>query len=233
MNERLPEGLQKIGNRFLIVCEGGGDASFLFELMNRRGIGDCSIGYPNPRDAKAGGKDAIGDYLVAISNFLKIHPEEQVLRIALVLDSDDDPGSAFAFARTALTSAGFPIPGAVFVPGKTAPLSTSVYLIPGIDEAAKPKTGTLEDLLLDAAYTKNPSSKSCLDSFIACIGKTPLNPNKLAKMKLSSLVGASFEPNPWASVDPLLRDSRSLDLIPRDSPHFDHLAAFLKDFCAE
>ena len=232
MNERLPEGLIGIENSRVIVCEGSGDACLVHKLMDARGIQSCSIGYPNEKDAKSGGKDAIGLYIRNIKNWFFLHPEKALDRLAIVLDSDENPQAAFRLACKALEEAGIPAPNRAFSREHLEHLAVAVYLIPGLDEEGTPLKGTLEDLLLLAAFNNNPHYQGCLSTFIDCIGKAPTDkPNKLAKMRLSSLVGASFEPNPWAAVDKLLASRKSSNLIPLDSHHFDHLADFLAEFC--
>ena len=111
--------------------------------------------------------------------------------------------------------------------------AAAVYLVPGLMLNGEQETGTLEDILLRAAFEKNPQFQGCLDTFIGCIGKAPeLKSTKKAKMRLSALVGASFPSNPWASVDKLLASSKN-ELVHIDSIHFKPLDDFLAEFCQE
>jgi hypothetical protein len=189
-------------------------------------------------DAGSGGKDAIGRYIDSISNWFSLHSERPLQGILILIDADDDPRSAFGLACKALQDAGLHAPSRAFAceTGESKegnPVTVAVYLIPGPMQNGVQETGTLEDILLRAAFEKNPQFEGCLDAFIGCIGKAPeLKSNKKAKMRLSALVGASFPSNPWASVDKLLASSKN-DLVPIDSIHFKPLGDFLANFCTE
>jgi hypothetical protein len=238
MNQLLTPGLREIENPFVVVCEGSGDARFVFELLKIRQIESCSVGFPNEMDSRGGGKDAIGRYIESIFTWFTIHAAFPLRGVLIVLDADDDPHSAFDLACKALRDAGLHAPKKAFAretvePKEGNPVTVAVYLIPGLLQNGEQETGTLEDILLTAAFEKNPQFQGCLDEFIDCIGKTPeLKSNKKAKMRLSALVGASFPSNPWASVDKLLASSKN-DLVPIDSIHFKPLGDFLAEFCKE
>jgi hypothetical protein len=239
MSQLLSAGFEEIENPFVVVCEGSGDARFVFELLKTREVANCSVGYPNEKDAKGGGKDAIEAYLVAISTWFAIHPDKNLQGLMLLLDADDKPESAFRLACKAFKGAGFHIPSKAYscessIKSKDEfPANVAVYLIPGMMQSGEQETGTLEDILLRAAFAKNPLYEGCLDAFLGCIGKAPEHqPNKRAKMRMSALVGASFPSNPWASVDKLLASSKN-DLVPMNSQHFSDLADFLAKFCRE
>jgi hypothetical protein len=238
MSQLLLPGLREIENPFVVVCEGSGDARFVFELLKIRQIENCSVGFPNEMDSGGGGKDAIGRYVESIFTWFAIHAAVPLRGVLIVLDADDDPNSAFDLARKALQDTGLPAPGRAFSLERdearaAASTAAAVYLVPGLMLNGEQETGTLEDILLRAAFEKNPQFQGCLDAFIGCIGKAPeLKSNKKAKMRLSALVGASFPSNPWASVDKLLASSKN-DLVPIDSIHFKHLADFLVEFCKE
>jgi hypothetical protein len=233
MSQILSIGLKEIKHPFVVVCEGSGDARFVFELLRTRQVENCSVGYPNETDSGSGGKDAIGKYLRAISGWFAAHPEKVLRGILILLDADDNPDSAFELARKALQDVGFLVPGRPFLRALSDGFTSAVYLIPGIKQSGELETGTLEDVLLKAAFERNPQFQGCLDQFMGCIGKTvDVQPNKQAKMRMSALVGGSFPSNPWASVDRLLASSKN-NIVPIDSPHFKHLADFLAEFCTE
>lgn len=148
--------------------------------------------------------------------------------LLVIVDADDSPQRAFDTACSALRFAQYPIPGSAFAFMDENGVRTAIYLIPGENE-----TGTLEHLLLRAAFDSSDNSEPCIDSFLDCVGKAPDNePNTLAKMKMSALVAAAFPSNPWATAGPLLQSGRN-EIVPIDSIHFKHLAEFLAEFCTE
>jgi hypothetical protein len=148
--------------------------------------------------------------------------------LLVIVDADESPQGSFDSACAALRFAEFPVPDSPFVATEMNGVKTAVYLIPGENE-----TGTLEHLLLRSAFDKTPSSQTCVDTLLGCIGKTPeKKPNVRAKMQMSALVAASFPKNPWATPGMLLQSSDN-DLVPIDSPQFKHLADFLVGFCAQ
>ena len=119
----------------------------------------------------------------------------------------------------------FPVPKSPFsIEGND--FRVAVYLLPG-----EGKTGTLEHLLLDAAFAKTASLQNCLDEFSTCTGALRSSkPNKLAKMRMSALAAAFCEDNPWCSANTMWSDDKNP--VPIDSACFDHIGDFLMRFAS-
>jgi hypothetical protein len=224
----LPHKVERIESPFVVACEGFGDVCLVEKLLQLEQIENCRVGCPSRTGVGGDGKDYLNRYLSAIALAANNDAVQMLRGLLVVVDADDNFHAAFDSACAALRYADYPIPDSPFAPREENGVRTAVYLIPGENE-----TGTLEHLLLKAAFDTSKNSEVCVDSFLNCIGKTPEDkPNIRAKMQMSALVAASFPSNPWTTPGPLLQSSKN-DLIPVDSPHFKHLADFLKEFCAE
>ncbi len=93
------------------------------------------------------------------------------------------------------------------------------------------KTGTLEHILLKAAFEKNPRLEMCLADFSTCIdGLKSAKPNARAKMKMSVIAAAFCEDNPWCSSNTLWHDKSNP--VPIDSHCFKHISDFLAAFAS-
>jgi len=100
-------------------------------------------------------------------------------------------------------------------------IKIGTYIIPG-----QGRDGTLEHLLLESI---EEPKRACVDHFIDCVGvPNDLTANELAKMKMSSLAGASCHKNPWASVAYMFSDKGNPVSV--DNACFKELADFLTDF---
>lgn len=212
---------------FLTVCEGWGDAQFFDRLLHFAGINNCSIGCPS-RDVckEQEGANDLQRYLGAIK-FLYRKQNPPVLRgILLVVDADTSIPDQFTHAAEALTFAEFPTPADPYtiLEDGQANLRAAICLMPG-----RNRTGTLEHILLQAAYGKTPALQQCVDRFAECTGVVATaTDNQSAKMKMSMLVGACCKGNPWASVALMWEDPGNP--VPIDSPAFLPLIEFLRQF---
>jgi hypothetical protein len=224
----LPHRVERIESPYIVACEGFGDVCLVEKLLQSIQVENCRVGCPSRTGVGGDGKDFLNKYLAAIALAANINSPNLVRGLLVVVDADLDPDAAFISACEALRFAEYPAPDAPYISNDADGFKVAVYLVPGQNE-----TGTLEHLLLRAAFDSAPKSKPCVDSFLQCIGKSPNdNSNVAAKMKMSALVAASFPKNPWATPGPLLQSGDN-DLIPVDSPHFKHLANFLVEFCAK
>jgi hypothetical protein len=221
-----PQALDFLPHPFFIATEGIGDARLIDELLQFRGITNCSVGCPSRISSKGKtGKDAFPDYFAAIQTARRRVDSTQLLGLLVVADADANAGEAFGAIRTGLDQAAFPAPDKPFsIEGN--PFRTAVYLLPG-----EGKTGTLEHLLLDAAFVKAPSLQDCLDDFSTCTGALRSSkPNKLAKMRMSALAAAFCEDNPWCSAHTMWSDDKNP--VPIDSPCFNHIGDFVTRFAS-
>ena len=228
MSSILPHRVQHFELPYSVVCEGFGDVCLVDQLLQLKGITNCGVGCPSRTGVGGDGKDYLNKYLSAISLAATEGDTQKLQGILMVVDADESPEDAFDLSCSALKYAEFAVPDSAFTVKAEKGIKTSVYLIPGKDE-----TGTLEHLLLRAAYEGSEKSQSCTDSFLSCIGRSPAaKPNVMAKMQMSALVAASFPENPWATPGPLLQSKKN-DLVPINSPHFKHLTDYLAEFCTE
>jgi hypothetical protein len=228
MSHILPQKVERIESPFIVACEGFGDVCLVEQLLKFKQIENCQVGCPSIPSVGGSGKDCLDKYLDAIALAASKSQNKQLRGLLVVVDADDDPQAAFVSACTALRFADYPVPNSPFVTIEENDVKSAVYLIPGENEV-----GTLEHLLLRSAFSISENSKACIDSFLDCIGKVPVNkPNVLAKMQMSALVAAAFPSNPWATPAPLLQSSKN-DIVPIDSIHFKHLGDFLAELCKE
>lgn len=221
-----PQKLELLPHPFFIATEGMGDARLLDKLLQFKSITTCSVGCPSRQSAKnKTGKDAFPEYLASVQ-FARYRASAVPLRgLLVVADADDDVNASFGAIQSALAGAEFPVPQIPFsVEGN--PFRVAVYLLPG-----NGRTGTLEHLLLDAAFANAPKLEGCLNDFSACTGALrSKKPNKVAKMRMSALAAAFCEDNPWCSANLMLCDPNTP--VPISSRCFDELSAFLMKFVA-
>jgi len=222
----LQQKVERIESQFIVACEGFGDVCLVEKLLQFKRIENCRVGCPSRTGVGGDGKDFLDKYLAAIALAANNDPVPTLRGLLVIVDADHSPQQAFEMACSALRYAEYPVPDVPFNSQDIGGFKVAVYLIPGENEI-----GTLEHLLLRAAYDSNPQNKVCVDSFLDCVGKAPKDdPSPLAKMQMSALVAASFPGNPWATPGPLLQSSKN-DIIAIDSIHFKHLGDFLAEFC--
>jgi len=223
MKLMLPHLVDKIPHPFLIACEGYGDAVFFCALLEHMKIANCNVGCPSRAGGHGTGVEAISKYLQAVQSSIQLG--KATLRgILVVPDADRNATTRFTEMSGYLTGAGFAAPSKAFsMEGN--PLKSGVFIMPGDG-----KTGTLEHLLWEAAITKNPKLKKCVDKFCRCTGGhiNSASSNAKAKMQVSAIVAAHCQGNPWAS--PAMIWHEKDNPIPIDSPCFKDIADFLVAF---
>lgn len=215
----LPKDTKNIPHPFFVVCEGMSDARFVCSLLKHIGITNCSVGCPSGLGSGSG-LDSISKYLIGIQ---AITMGKQTLSgLLIMIDANDKPPQRFSDIQKALSDAKFPVPSEAFrVEGEPR---VAVFLIP-----RQGATGTLDNLLLEAALKKNPRMRLCLDNFCECTGAVKAwTPNQQSKMRLSALVAASCQKNPWASA--AIMWSQTGNPVPIESECFTHIADFLTAF---
>lgn len=221
-----PRTLDLLPHPFFIVTEGMGDARLIDELLKFRGITNCSVGCPSRESSKRKtGKDAFPDYFASIQIARSRANSTRLLGLLVIADADTNAEKAFGEITTGLDLATFPAPRAPFsIEGND--LRVAVYLLPG-----EGKTGTLEHLLLDAAFSKTASLPKCVDDFATCTGALRSSkPNQLAKMRMSVLAAAFCEENPWCSANTMWSDDKNP--VPINSACFNHIGDFLTRFAS-
>lgn len=212
---------------FFIACEGYSDACLINALLKHNGINNCSVGCPS-RDSVGGeGKDKLPSYLSAAQAALALK-SQTLSGILVVVDADMSSADSYTAANVALEEGEFPLAPRPFEIFDLA-IRVAVYVIPGAG-----RQGTMEHLLLDAAYLKRPRMAKYVDKFLTRINRHSIfhkpvyGLNRHAKMKMSALAAATCEKNPWASASMIW--SNVGNPVPVDSPCFSHLVDFLKRF---
>jgi hypothetical protein len=192
---------------------------FIAELLEHGRVDVCNVGCPTQKHF-GDGKDAIPKYLKAIAT------DKKGLRgVLVVVDADDDPNGNFEAMADALEDATFTRPRKPFTLEESNGIRVGVFLMPKENQ-----NGTLEDLLLEAVFKTSPKARDCVGKFADCVGHVNAwTPNHQAKMKLSSLIAAYCEDNPWCSLSYVW--SNKGNPIPINSDCFTPLADFLKSFC--
>ncbi len=217
------EGLNAshIDKPFLAVCEGMSDATFVARLLRHIGVDTVCVGCPGPKFAGGQGFDALPPYLAGIQAVIK--GRVQLKGLIVIFDADQTAKKKFKTIRKALGDAAFPTPASPFkVYNKM--MRIAVYIIPG-----KGKRGTLDHLLFDAAIKKRPVLLTCVDQFSGCTKRVRhWTNNQRAKMRLSAIVAASCQGNPWASANTMW--SQRDCPVPIGSSRFAELKAFLSEF---
>jgi len=218
----LPKDGRGILRPFLIVCEGMRDARFVCSLLEHKGITTCNVGCPS-REGLGGGSgfDAIPNYLLGIQGITR--GKETLRGILIMIDANTNPTQRFSSMKKALLAAEFPAPTKAFTV-EGAPFRVAIFLIPREGE-----NGTLDGLLLEAALKKTPRMRLCLDNFCDCTSAVKSwTQNQQSKMRLSALVAASCQNNPWASAAIIW--SEKGNPVPIESECFNHIGEFLMTF---
>jgi hypothetical protein len=224
MKYLLPKEPKDVPYPFLVVCEGMSDARFVCKLLEYNGIAAYNVGCPSSAGFGTGsGLEAIPKYLLAIQAITA--GKETLHGILIMVDANDKPTQRFSMMQEALKDANFPAPVKPFmVEGDL--FRVAIFLIPKEGE-----NGTLDGLLLEAALNKTPEMRSCLDNFCDCTGEIKSwTQNQQSKMRLSALVAASCQNNPWASA--AIMWSEKGCPVPIESEYFIHIAKFLMAFAS-
>ncbi len=157
----------------LLLVEGRDEEEFFRHLLKFETIDDIQIiGY--------GGKGNIGGFLKtlpALSNF------EDVERLAVTRDADDNAASANESMATALRNALLPLPDQ----SGTKPQVLTVAIPPDKD------TGCLESMIWEAIADENGLLADCIDEFVEC-AEIPRSGMRLEKARLHAFVATQKAP---------------------------------------
>ncbi len=222
----LGPGAANFDKPYVLLCEGVGDQRFYHKLFEQRRIGsDFCVRVPYMEGKYGGGITNFGSDLSNISvneSFLA-----NVKAVLVVADNDSDMEVSFANVQAELKKAnGFGVPSV------ERTVATSKHGLPAVVVLMIPmgRTGNLESLCLEAAYSKF-GIQSALDTFVA---QTPANGweiGKQSKMRMQTILAATNKKRPdagfaghWSSAEEYR--------IPVDHACFDDLATFLKGFPA-
>jgi hypothetical protein len=223
--------LTKIGEPFVLLCEGQHDSEFFTHLIQSRNLPRfeiCSVSYVlgTSRGGNTRFTDAL-DELPAIPGF------QNVQKVLIVADNDLDPTAEFNRV-TASIAATAPIigPPAGRYVAPTAPL-TKVGANPAIVILMMPWTGvigSLHTMCVTAAANAAPMIASCVDNLAVCTAANAWPITTLAKMKLRAMIASSHRPKP--DLSPAYVWSEGTNLVPLSDGVFDQVAGFLAGFPA-
>ncbi len=226
MNFIITKTLDNLSASLVIVCEGMGDVHLVNCLLQHHKVQSCQVGCPSTDSVQGMGKDKIAEYLEAIKAAAALSNVK--LKGLLVMgDADVSNDDCFAAIAKALSDAGFPSPAQSYSLERFGQgdqeIRVGAYIIP-----RKGTNGTLEHLLLESI---DGGKKACIDAFFGCVGvPADLTTNELAKMKMSSLAGASCRKNPWTSVAYMF--SARGNPVSIEDECFRELGDFLKSFAS-
>ncbi len=226
------KALTKVGNPYLILCEGFQDRHFIETLLADRQISRftvCSTWGLVQHSGNTHFQESL-DALTGLTDF-----EDTLRSIIIVADSDSDPETAFRNITAQIAQSeeiAGPPPRRYPVP--TAPLrvaygkpSVAVVLIPWAD-----RPGNLETLLLDAVRAERMDEMECAEMFGACVRASEWDIGPQSKLMLRAYLGANHPPNPEVNLSKLWTKAKIKKLIPIACPAFNQLASYLHGFDA-
>lgn len=211
---------EKFEQPWLLLCEGVGDLNFFTTLFKTHGIGGFHIRFPQKENAYGGGVTNFGKDLSNISvnqSFL-----DNVKSVLVVSDNDVDMKKSFEQVQKELTESKFPVPTAERTVAKKANYPSVVVLMLPIG-----RTGNLESLCLESAYTKW-ALKTPLDEFVAKCPANGWDIGKQAKMRAQTILAATNNKQPDTGFASHWKQKEEFQ-IPVDHACFDSLVRFLRD----
>lgn len=204
---------------FLILVEGPSDAEFLRRLIIFRLIPDVfDVRCPADASVSGSGNTRFKEAL----NGLNLDPGiEDLQGIIIVIDNDEDEAAAFSNVQQQLRDASrrFQIPSVPVTKTQGSPF-IMILPIPWVGEL-----GNLETLCLVAAEAVAPEHAQCADTFQSCTGISSWPRSKRSKVKLRSIIAASYRKNPEIGLGFLWK--KRPDIVPLMHPCFDRVAQLL------
>ncbi len=211
----------------LLLVEGSSDKAFFDNLLKERNVQGFDVFCPKNADKTLGGEDAIKHLLKALplsKDFYKIE------KIIIVTDADCDSSQKFNKFQQLLnntdkisgTNDKYPVPTAPYEFATSASnLSVAVMTLPLYES-----TGAMESICLAAAMPIFPVEMECINNFVSCISAHQWSPQKLAKLKLRSLISTQYKKNPDLPTTYLWIEAP--EIVPLESEVFDPLIEYLK-----
>ena len=227
----MPQKLERINERFVLLCEGQHDSEFFTHLSAAYpGIPKFTIASVNfVLGITHGGNTRFADALNALT---AVPGFEQVERLLIVADNDVNPATEFQAVVNAINAAA-PIlgpPASRFVAPPTPQVKAGgapyvvVLMIPWTNVA-----GNLDTMCLAAAMANAPAPMpNCVNDFALCANVQHWPITSLAKMKFRSFLAASWQTNPY--ISPTHVWSNRTNLVPLTDPTFNGIVDFLRRF---
>jgi hypothetical protein len=192
-----------IESRYQLICEGKADEVFFARLLRRIGK-NVQVSCPR-KEIEGLGKAAIRHRLVGLQSEF-----DNIDRLVLAVDSDDDPTQAFADGCTEFAQANaanpakqYPIPPAAnTIAALAGSPATAIVLVPAVGTR-----GCLDTLLLPSFEQQYAGvSVNCVDDFCTCIRDARRGETRDSKVRLRALIAASQARNPGISLSLLLEE---------------------------
>jgi hypothetical protein len=203
---------------YVIVCEGFQDTGFVCAFLKHLGINNCDVTFPKTKRDGCDGESGIPKMVQLVAGIATVEG------IAIIRDADMDADDSFRKACIAFEKP-YDIPDESFVVKKGRHKRTGVFIMPG-----KGKTGAVEHLLLEAAFTSHPPLAKCVKELETCNQYSAnWSENKKAKMRMQCVIASFCRANPGCSLGYIWRKGADnpLDIA---SPAFKELADFLTTF---
>lgn len=205
-----------ITSEFLIVGEGGGDASFVENLCQVRGVPGFQV------------EDARGEsnFVERVKGMKSRKGFDRLKGILVVSDNDDGPEQSFKKIRNYLKDAKVPFPDAPLKAARREQngLAVVVMMIPFEDGIAH--KGCLETLLLKS-IEGHEAVRACIDAYSTCLGAGRTR-NQEDKLQMRCFVTAKYPEDPNLSLSHALSPSKGI--IDLGHKCFDEIYAFLREF---
>lgn len=213
------QAVQRFNLGRLLLCEGPEDVAFFCALIQDRQIPDFHVQHTGMERWHAGGNTKFGEKLRA----LKLNRSfNNLYRIVLVTDSDDDAASAFTDACTQILQAGLLAPNHPFAWGGGRPAVSVITLPPGSE-------GALESYCEPAARSTNANVAASTDTFLANVHADQWPERLRGKLWLRAYTSARNRSNPSASLVQIFEERRANGhIIPVSHGTFDHVTNFLR-----
>jgi hypothetical protein len=212
---------QLIDSPYQLICEGKADEIFFSRLLKATGK-NVNVACPKKENGGGAGKSGMFNRLIGLqAEFGRIS------HVVLVIDSDDDPDQAFADgcegfkkANAANPAKLYPVPIVANAPTAGSP-RTSVVLVPGVGQK-----GCLDSLLIPSFEQRYAGAKvDCVNDFCNCVRDPQRGETRDSKVRLRTLIAASWPKNPGISLSFLLEEKNCpIDLA---HPSFDPIRNIL------
>jgi len=201
----------KITESRLLVAEGK-DEELFFEALIK------NIGLQGVQVLGRGGKTQISAFLPGLRD---VPGFDNVERLGIIRDADNDAKAAFQSVRDALKAAGLPVPkDCLQTAGGGSDPRVTILILPG-----NSASGMLEDVCLKAV--EDDPAMVCVEQYFDCLQEKDVTPPKpLSKARIHAFL--SSRPKP----DLRLGEAAQRDLLPWDSPAFHQIKGFLKQVTA-
>ena len=205
-----------ISSDFVVVGEGDGDAYFIRNLCEARGIAGMQV-----EDAR--GDSKFPEFLRGLKDRTGFG---RLRGLLVVSDNDDAPAENYKRIRGHLKDTKFPYADAPLQPARRDGFTVAVMMLP-FTGVGGPTRGCLETLLLRAVEPANAAVARCIDAYRACIGGARTS-NQEDKFRMRCFIAALYRDDPNLSVS--FATSQGKGLVNLGHKCFNEVADFLGSF---